>query len=109
MNSKNILGMTLCLIAAFSSCPDPAWSKGRVNKRQCKQEARINNAAANGQLTNAEACKLQAKQARLAKREKLMRSTGGKLTVKERKKLENSQDNLSKSIYKQAHDEQDKN
>ena len=80
--------------------------KGRVNHRQTRQQVRINQGVANGSLTARETARLQSKEARLSATEQRMRASGDGLTLKERAKLEKAQDNLSKDIRHQKHDEQ---
>lgn len=91
--------------ASAGNCNHP----GRVNKRQVKQDARLDHGKANGELTRRENRRLQAQQMKLARKERRMRASGDGLTKQERKNLEKSQDRLSGNIYEQKHDAQDRN
>jgi hypothetical protein len=83
--------------------------KTRVNHRQCRQQKRLFGGTKNGELTKREYGRLQKQQAKLAAREARMRASGNGLTRGEAARLENQQDALSKNIYQQKHDNQDRN
>lgn len=107
---KNIfaLAMAFTLSAGVIDC-QAADAKGRVNNRQTRQHNRIYHGVSNGELTGRESARLQKQQYKLARREAKFRKSGDGLTKAERAKLEHDQDQLSKNIYKQKHDEQDHN
>ena len=96
-----ILGLTLAALAV--STPMEA---SRVNVRQRRQGARIVAGVCAGQLTRREAARLSARQAALARDERTM-SIGG-LGPRERLALERRQDRLSRDIYRQRHDAQNR-
>lgn len=86
-----------------------AEAKPLVNKRQNRQHCRIKNGIHSGELTKAEAKRMRAQQKALAKQEKLLRKTGQGLSKSERAYLNKEQNQLSKNIYRQKHDGQDRN
>ena len=81
--------------------------KNSVNARQNRQEKRIEQGVASGELTNKEAAKLNKRQDKLEQKEARMRSDG-ELSNKERAKLQNDLRKSNKAIKKQKHDKQDK-
>jgi hypothetical protein len=96
-----ILGLTLAALAV--STPMEA---SRVNVRQLRQGARIAAGVCAGQLTRREAARLSARQAALARAQRIMRLDG--LSLRERRALERRQDRLSRDIYRQRHDAQNR-
>jgi hypothetical protein len=77
----------------------------RVDARQDKQEARIEQGAKSGELTQKEIAKLEAGQARVEAKETKAKADG-KVTKKERTRLAHSQNKQSKRIHHQKHDKQ---
>lgn len=78
-----------------------------VNNRQNRQQKRINRGVKTGTLTNKEAAKLEAGQARTEALEAKAKSDG-KVTVKERARLQHRQNKTSRRIYRQKHDNQNR-
>lgn len=76
-----------------------------IQQRMQNQERRIQQGVNSGQLTPREAGRLEAREAKIKQDEARMKSDG-KLTAKERKKLNKELDNASERIYKQKHDRQ---
>lgn len=76
-----------------------------VNNRQIRQQSRIAQGATTGRLTATEYSNLQRREASLTAQEARYRSTNG-LQPWERQRLDNRQDHLNNSIYKQKHDAQ---
>lgn len=79
-----------------------------VNQRQENQRDRIAQGVRSGELTRHEARVLAHKEAELARLEARLKSDG-KLTPQERARLQHRLDVLSKEIYQQKHDAQDRN
>lgn len=96
-------------IAAIAALAIPAFaqtdSTRRIDKRQDRQESRIERGEKSGQLTPKEAARLEKGQARVQKMEDKA-VADGKVTAKERARLEKAQDRQSKKIYRQRHDKQ---
>lgn len=85
----------------------PAGQLYDINKTERNQDQRIYNGIRSGELTPAEAARLNNQQSRFDAKEAQMRQNG--LTTGERIKLDNMQDRMSQSIYNQKHDAQDRN
>ena len=108
MGKARLLMVTL----AFAAMPglvlaqtSDTTSTPRIDKRQEKQQKRIDRGVKSGALNEKEAARLQKGQARVQKAEdKAM--ADGKMTKKERKKMEHMQDQQSKKIYREKHDKQ---
>lgn len=83
--------------------------KSKVGKRERNQQERIGEGVASGQLTPAEAARLEAREAALRKQIAEDRAAnGGKLTPEQRKEVQAELDELSARIAKQKHDGQAK-
>ena len=78
-----------------------------VNNRQNRQQKRINRGVKTGTLTKKEAAKLEAGQARTEALEAKAK-LDGKVTVKERARLQHRQNKTSRRIYRQKHDNQNR-
>ncbi len=108
--------ITLTVVAGLltgmflSGLNQAAEAKGQhVNKRQNRQHCRIKKGVQNGELTKAETKRMREQQKALAKQEKYLRKTGHGLSKSEKAVLNKEQDQLSKNIYRQKHDGQDRN
>ena len=98
----------LAAIAAFAILPLAAQTATpRVDARQEKQDARIDQGVRSGELTKKEAAKLKAGQAKVEAKEEKAKADG-KVTAKERAELEHAQDKQSRKIAKQKHDKQER-
>ena len=104
MKSLNL--MAAGVLAAFM-LPTLAQtdSTRRIDKRQDKQERRIDQGEKSGALTQKEAARLEKGQARAQKMEDKA-VADGKVTAKERRRIEQAQDRQSKKIYREKHDKQ---
>ena len=83
-----------------------APAEARINERQGRQQHRIGNGVAGGQLTARETYRLERQQAHIARYEARSRADGPGLTGRERYRLERMQDRASRNIYRQRHDRQ---
>jgi hypothetical protein len=101
--------LTALLIAAAPGLASAAEvdSTKRIDKRQDKQETRIDKGVQSGDLTKKEAARLEKGQARVDAAEKKA-AADGKVTGKERARVEHMQDKQSKAIAEQRKDEQKK-
>lgn len=106
MNYRTLLlGLTLLGAgAAFAQTPDPTATP-RIDKREARQEQRIDQGVASGQLTPRETRRLQAREARVENAEARAKSDGV-VTSQERKHLAHLQNKDSAAIYRQKHDRQ---
>lgn len=75
---------------------------GEIKKRQVKQQARISEGIESGELNQNEIRNLEQEQNRIRKFKRKSLSDG-KLTVRERVKIDNMQDRAGKHIYGSKH------
>jgi hypothetical protein len=78
-----------------------------VDARQARQEARIEQGAKSGALTDKEKARLDAGQARVQKAEDKAKADG-QVTPRERARLAKKQNKQNRKIAKQKHDRQKK-
>ena len=93
---------SLFLIAAAvaQTAPPP----GTAGQRKANQQARIAQGVKNGQLTAHQTSNLEARETSVNKEERNMRAANdGKLTAADRAALNNRQNKISNSIYKDKH------
>jgi hypothetical protein len=83
-----------------------APAEARINERQGRQQHRIHNGVASGQLTPREVYRLERQQVHIARYEARSRADGPGLTGRERYRLEQMQDRASRNIRHQRHDRQ---
>jgi hypothetical protein len=99
----------LVTLVTASALAFPAFaqteSTPRIDKRQERQEQRIEQGTKSGQLTKKEAARLEKGQARVQKMEDKA-AADGKITKKEKARIERAQDRQSKKIYREKHDQQ---
>lgn len=91
-------------LTAAHAATDAAATPG-VDKRQAKQERRIDNGVASGALTAREARRLDRQQDRIDTAENKAKADGV-VTRKERHRLHHAQDHASRKVYRQKHDRQ---
>ncbi len=77
----------------------------RVDKREAKQERRIEQGVASGQLTARETLRVEREQKHIATAE-AKAEADGKVTAAERQRLAKMQNKASRDIYRQKHDAQ---
>ncbi len=98
----------LLILAAlgFTTVAAAAPADAQVNRRQDNQQQRIDRGVRTGQITGREADRLQRNQNKIARAEDRMRSSGGRLTNRERARLDNRQDRAGSKIRRQRNDRQ---
>ena len=106
----NVKSTTIALMIAVLPGLVLAQSTGttstpRIDQRQAEQQKRIDQGAKSGGLNKKEAARLKKGQQRIQKMENRAMADG-KMTEKERKKIERAQDQESKKIYREKHDKQ---
>lgn len=96
-----ILGATLCagLLPITSSAAN-------INQRQHQEQLRIRQGIRSGELTRAEARRLEVQQARIRVDERLARRNG--LSERERERLQRELKRASRDILRQKHDRQNR-
>jgi hypothetical protein len=95
------------VIAAAFALPAAAQTQStpRIDQRQQNQERRIEQGEKSCALNQKEAARLEKGQQRIDKMEKKAMADG-KMTKKERRKIEKAQDKESRRIYREKHDKQ---
>src|SRR5262245_26065125 len=101
------VGLAVC--AFMVPVASAETSRPSINRVEHREELRIRQGVRSGQLTQAEAARLQAEQARIRVNERYNRMDGGKLTARERVQLYNQLHQASRHIYNQKHDKQVRN
>lgn len=82
-------------------------AKSKVGKREQRQQDRIAEGVQSGELTPAEAARLEAREAELRKQIAEDRAAnGGRLTAEQRQQVNEELDQISKRIHAQKHDAQ---
>lgn len=95
--------MTALLLAASGAAF--AQATPGVDQAQARQEKRIEQGVASGQLNGKETVRLEKREGKLAAHE-LMAKSDGKVTPRERLKLRAEAQRDSHAIYRQKHDRQ---
>ena len=112
LNLKTVaIGATLAIasIGAFAQATAPvvpaAAATPRVDAREAKQQTRIDNGVASGQLTARETNRLDKQQAHIAAADTKAKADGT-VTAREHRHLTRMQNRASTDIAKQKHDAQ---
>jgi hypothetical protein len=94
----------LFTLAAAAQTAQTAPPPGTAGQRKANQQARIAQGVKSGQLTAHETANLETREAGVNKEERHMRAAdNGKLTAADRTALNNRQNRISNSIYKDKH------
>lgn len=90
--------------AAFSQTADPSATP-RIDKREARQEQRIQKGTASGALTSQEASRLDKGQAHVDHMQDKA-AADGKVTKRERARIHHAQNKQDRHIKRQKHDRQ---
>jgi hypothetical protein len=101
----NVLKAAVIGITALAVATPALAQETRVDRRQERQEQRIDQGIQSGALTPREAHRLEKGQQHVENLETKAQADG-KITGKEKLRLEHAQDVQSKRIYRQKHDKQ---
>ncbi len=91
--------------AVMAQAPTSPTATPRIDKREARQQKRIDQGIASGNLTQTEATRLEAREVRMKEAEAKAKSDGV-VTAKERAALTHKENRNSRRIYKQKHDAQ---
>ena len=83
-------------------------SMAGINRREYREQQRINQGIRSGELTRREATRLEAGLARIRINERFARMSGGGISPRERARFERELNRESRGIYRQKHDGQDR-
>jgi hypothetical protein len=90
--------------ATANKTPTPGKNDWNINQRKTDQQDRIAQGVKSGQLTAGETSKLEKQEAGINKEERGMRAQdNGKLTKQDRKTLHQQQNQESRRIYRDKH------
>jgi uncharacterized membrane protein YebE (DUF533 family) len=103
---RSTVGALLIAIASVTFAQGVvAPNTPRIDAREQRQDARIDQGVASGQLTSKEAARLDARETRIQQMEARAKADGT-VTKAERSQIRHAQNNTSKAIYRQKHDGQ---
>ena len=101
-----ILALGTSLFLSLAAVAQTAPPPGTAGQRKANQQARIAQGVKSGQLNAHETAKLETREASVNKEEHTMRAADkGKLTAADRAALNNRQNKISNSIYKDKHND----
>jgi len=95
-----LLAAGLIVLTAGAAFAHPATP--RVDRRQARQQARIHQGRAHGDLTRAEARRLRAGQRHVRRMERRARADG-RVTLRERARLNRAQNRQNRAIHRLRH------
>jgi hypothetical protein len=105
IKSIAVAATTLFAMAAYAQAPANPTATPRVDKREARQEVRIEQGKSTGALTEKESARLEKGQTRVQTAEEKAKADGT-VTDKERAKLTHMQNKQSRHIAKEKHDKQ---
>jgi hypothetical protein len=100
----SVIAMSALIASAVPALAGP----GTINHRQARQQGRIYQGIASGELTRREARRLESQESRIAVQEARARHSGNGLSPREHRMLERDLSRESRHIYRQKHDGQDR-
>jgi peptidoglycan hydrolase CwlO-like protein len=106
MNVKIILAIAIFSTASYTSAAQTTTTAKPVSTIKNDRQ-RIRDGVKSGELTKAEAARLKAQTIKLNQERKDYKADGV-ITTEERKDLRQDKKKLSRRIYKQKHDKQDR-
>jgi hypothetical protein len=105
LNTLAASALSLASAAVFAQAASSSAATPGIDKRQARQEQRIDQGVASGQLNKRETHRLEREQAAINRAENKAKADGT-VTAQERKRLHRMQDAASKDIHHQKHDAQ---
>lgn len=99
-----LAALALPVFAQTAPARDPAATPG-IDKRQAEQQKRIDQGVQSGQLTSKEAARLEKGQDRVQAMEDRAKADG-KVTARERERIQHAQNVQSRHVAKEKHDRQ---
>jgi hypothetical protein len=103
----NKIRLTVAVLFLAGAASYAQTATPRVAKRQIHQQQRIKEGVKSGALTKPEAARLEAREAKI-QHDKNVAKSDGRVTPKERAKLNREENRASRKIYRQKHDAQKK-
>jgi hypothetical protein len=99
--------LVVLLIGLMAGAVVAQTKSPRVDRRERRQQARIEEGVKSGELTGKEAAKLESQQQKI-ERDEMKAKADGTLSPAERMKLKREQNRASKRIYKKKHNKPDR-
>ncbi len=107
MRTRSSLGILVLAAVSPFLFPRPASAETRIRERQERQQRRIAQGVASGELTPRETARLERQETRLNGEIRDMREDdGGRLTPKDRRIVNRQQNRISRHIDARKHDRQ---
>jgi hypothetical protein len=97
-----ILGGVLVAMLTVTSVANAQTKTPVINRREHKQERRINQGVRSGELTHSEAHNLRTRERKI-RNDKRMAKADGHVTPAERKHLRGEENRTSRAIYRKKH------
>lgn len=108
MDMRHQGALVFVVVAALALAAHDAAAEN-IQKRKQNQQRRINNGINTGKLSPQEATRLQEKENAINREEQEMKEVhGGHLTQSDRRAIQRQQDEVSRKIHRQKHDQNDK-
>ena len=101
------LVLAMAVTSGFAYAQSGTTSTARIDQRQANQQKRIDQGIKSGALTEREAARLEKGQEHVARMENRAMADG-KVTANERRRIEHVQNQQSRRIYREKHDNQHK-
>ena len=99
-----VIAVTFCALSMAAIAQTAAPPPGTAHERSQRQQQRIAQGVRSGQLTAHETANLENREASVNREKRNMRaSDNGHLTAADRKALNQRQNHISKSIYRDKH------
>jgi hypothetical protein len=105
---KRLVSIVLSALFVVSLGTVTMANTPNIKRRERHQQQRIRQGIRSQELTRREAARLGAGQARIRVAERYAKADG-RVTRRERHRLDNMLDRASRNIYRQKHDSQDRN
>ena len=106
MSKKIIIGIALFILGAGSAKVNAQANRTpAIRQEQIKEQHKIRNGFATGEVTRKEAARLEMQQAKI-QHDKRLAKQDGVVTPYERAVIKNEQARASRNIYRQKHDGQ---
>lgn len=99
-----IFGGLMVAMLAFTTIASAQTRTPVINRREHRQERRINQGVRNGELTRNEAHRLRNDERRIAA-EKRIAKADGRVTRNERRDIRRDQNRTSRAIYRDKHND----
>ncbi|MFL6211352.1 MAG: hypothetical protein ACJ74W_21065 [Pyrinomonadaceae bacterium] len=109
---RRILWQLMAIVLVGGALLIPAAAQqtypGSINRREARQQRRIRQGVRSSVLTRREARRIERREARIRIEEVRARRSGGRFTLRERRRIQRELNRSSRAVYRQKHDRQDR-